>query len=243
MLSKIINVDEVTKEQYTKYVLPCPEDIDKIIAEKKRDAKRRNIIDTNPDDPLKAAKKEANILMLQAQEKLKEAELEANAMKSRQEKKIRAQLEKEFQQKLQAQVQQLQLNYSSSLEVLAALKDGLFKKSEKELMELVFSIVRKVVGEEINSTPDIILTMLDKGFQKIKEAQQYEIIIHPMDYDVLFSNQAGLNEILKTSATISYTKDEKVERGGCIIVTESGEISSEPGKQLDIIIKELANGA
>ncbi len=52
-----------------------------------------------------------------------------------------------------------------------------------------------------------------------------------------------MGEIVKTSGAVKLTKDEHIERGGCKIVTELGEISSEPGKQLDIIMRELSNGA
>jgi flagellar biosynthesis/type III secretory pathway protein FliH len=85
--------------------------------------------------------------------------------------------------------------------------------------------------------------MLKKGFDKIKEAKEYEIKINPVDYEIIAKSKDRVDEMLKTTGTVKFTKDEHVERGGCQIVTEQGEISSEPGKQLDIIKRELSNGA
>lgn len=242
MLSKVIGSEKTQDLQIQEYVLPSPEDVDEILEIRKQEARRRKIIDKHKDDPLKAAKKEANRIMVEAQEKLSEAQLEAAAMKSRQEKEIRDTLTKEFQAKFEKSLKDAKQNYQTTIETLAKLKEVIYRQSEAELMDLVFSITRKVLGEEIKTSPKIVVEMLAKGFEKIKDAKQYEIKVHPMDYEILSTDKESLQEILKTSGNVKFTQDEGVERGGCKIVTESGEISSEPGKQLDIIIKELSDG-
>lgn len=242
MLSKIVEAKDAQKLVVHAYHLPSPEDVDLIIEAKKQDDRRMRIIEKHQDDPLKAAKKEANRIMVEAQEKLQEAQLEAAALKSRQEKEIRDTLEKEYHAKLEAGLKAMKQNYLTTAETLAKLKEVLYKQSEAELLDLVYSITRKVIGDEIKTTPQLVVAMLEKGFKKIKEAKQYEIKVHPLDYQLLSQAKENLQEILKSPGSIKFTQDERVERGGCKIITESGEISSEPGKQLDIIIKELADG-
>ncbi|MCP5106255.1 MAG: hypothetical protein GY950_22910 [bacterium] len=242
MLSKVVTGEDVEQVAIQEYVLPKPEQVDLIVEDRKREVKRRKIIENHHDDPLAAARKEANIILVEAQEKLKEAQLEAGALKNRQEKEIRARLEKEFQAKLEKGLKDSQNNYLNTMETLGKLKQVVYKQSEQQLMDLVFSITRKVIGEEVQTSPRIVMEMLQKGFEKVKEAKQYEIKLHPVDYDVLLKEKESLKEILKTSGTVNFTRDESVERGGCKIITESGEISSEPGEQLDIILKELSDG-
>ncbi len=242
MLSKVVGAKDTQELQIQEYVLPSPEDVDQIVEIRKQQTRRQRIITNHKDDPLKAAKKEANRIMVDAQEKLNEAKLEAAAMKSRQEKEIREALKKEFQVKFEKKLKEAKQNYSNTIETLGKLKEVIYKQSEAELMDLVFSIVHKVIGEEVKTSPQVVVQMLEKGFEKIKDAKQYEIKVHPMDYQILSDEKESLQEILKTSGSVKFTQDEGVERGGCIIVTESGEISSEPGKQLDIIIKELSDG-
>jgi flagellar assembly protein FliH len=242
MLSKVVEAKEAQKLAYQSYRLPSPEDVDLIIEAKKQEDRRMKIIEKHQDDPLKAAKKEANRIMVEAQEKLQEAQLEAAALKSRQEKEIRDSLEKEYLAKLEAGLKALKQNYVKTVDILGKLKEILYRKSEAELLDLVYSITRKVIGDEIKTSPQLVISMLEKGFKKIKEAKQYEIKVHPLDYQLLSQAKGNLQEILKGPGAIKFTQDESVERGGCKIITESGEISSEPGKQLDIIIKELADG-
>lgn len=240
MLSKIVGADKASQLVLEHYTLPSPDEVDAIIEDKKREARRRKIV-LEKDDPLQAARKEANKILVEAQEKLKDAQMEAAALKTRQEREIRAQMEKEFQLKLEQELKSLKQNYFNTLETLGKLKDIIYKQNEKDLMDLVFSITRKIIGDEVKTSPQVILGMLKKGVERFKDAVQYEIKIHPADYEMLIKEKESLKEILKNADTVKYTQDEKIERGGCVIITESGEISSEPGKQLDVIEKELSD--
>lgn len=243
MLSKIVGGEESDKLVLEPYHLPSADDVALIIAEKKREAERNRIVEDNKEDPVKAAKREANKILIEAQEKLKEAEVEANVLKNRKEKELRDRLDKEYSSNLDKEVKQISKNYLDSLDELSALKETLYKKSENQLMQLVFSVARKVLDNEIRTSPEVVLSMLKKGFEKIKDAKEYEIKVNPVDYNVLASKKGEFGELLKTAGTVRITKEEQVERGGCQIITEQGEISSEPGKQLDIISQELVNGA
>jgi flagellar assembly protein FliH len=242
MLSKIVSNEDTEKLVLEAFQLPSAEDISVILAEKKRENERNRILEDNKEDPVKAAKREANNILIEAQEKLKEAEVEANVLKNRKEKELRDKLEKEFHGKLDKEIKTLRQNYLNSLDEVSALKESLYKKSENQLMHLVFSIARKVLDNEIRTSPDVVVSMLKKGFEKIKEAREYEIKVNPEDYNIVAGKKGEFGELLKTAGSVRITKDEQIERGGCLIVTEQGEISSEPGKQLDIIAREMTDG-
>lgn len=241
MLSKIVSGEKTETLELLEYHVPTPEQIDDIIEDRKHEAQRRRIVTETIDDPLKAAKQEANKILAEAQDKLKNAKVEALTLKARQEKDIRKQMEKEYQQKLEAELAQLRQNYQTTVETLGTLQQLMYNKNEKELVDMVFSVTRKVIGDEIKTTPEIVMGMLQRGFEKIKEAKEFYIKLHPEDYEMVVKQKAQLKEMLQTSGSIEFEQDESVERGGCKIVTDSGEISSEPGKQLEIIMKELAD--
>ncbi len=243
MLSKIVDAEKAEGLVLEKFVLPSMQEVDQIITEKKNEAKRGKILDTHKEDPLQAARKEANQIMVEAQEKLKAAELEANAMKMRQEKAIRAQLEKEFGARLETELRNAAQNYQGAIEAVLTLKDHVYKRSEQELMALVFSITKKIIGDQIETSPQVVLSMLQKGFMKLRDAKQYEIKTNPADYELLMQQKAHLKETLNISGDITLTADDSIQRGGVHILSESGEVAADPGKQLDIIMKELFDGS
>lgn len=243
MLSKIYSDKDSQELSLKAFSPPTLDEIGGVMAERQREMQRSKVIEENPEDPVKGARQEANKILLEAQEKLKEAEVEASLMKVKKEKQLRSQLEKEFQAKLEQQLSQLQNSYQESLEEIGKLKERLYEKSEQDLMTLVFSVAHKVIDEEIKATPETVLKMLKKGFSKIKEAKQFEIKVNPADYDLMQRKKQEIGDILQGAGNITFTQDEHIQRGGCHIITEHGEISSEPGKQLDIIMRELSNGA
>ena len=116
MSSKIISAKEVEKLQLKKFEIPSPEEIQLIIEEKKQEAQRKEIIESNKQDPVGAARSEANRILNEAREKLKQAETEASLLKIQMEKELRAQLEKEYREKFRQQLKQARQNYFKSLD-------------------------------------------------------------------------------------------------------------------------------
>lgn len=70
-------------------------------------------------------------------------------------------LGKEYQEKSQQQVKQVGK--------LATLKQTIYNQLENQLMDLLLSIIHEVIGTETKISPDILLSMLKKGFAKIKD--------------------------------------------------------------------------
>lgn len=246
MLSKIVDPAEVHKELLQHFGFPSPQQIQQMVEEKKRESERRRIVEENKEDPLAAAKKEAHRILLEAQEKLKVAEAEAALLRAKTESQVREKLNAEFAAKVSAavehRVETLQQSFGTTLEELATLKDDLYKNSEAELMNLVFTVVRKIIGDEVQTSPTVVLNMLRKGFDRVRNATRFEIRITPEDYDILLRHKEKIKEIIQTSGNVKFVKDESIERGGCKIITESGEVSAEPGSQMELITKELQHG-
>lgn len=150
MLSKIVRSDKSEELELKPFVSPTRKELGLIIAKKKRQARGKKISDEHKNDTVNAAGKEADA--------------EASLLIKQKEQEIRRQLEKEYQAKLEQRVKQVQQNYTNSLEELAKQKQNLYNKSEDQLVDLVFSIVRKVIASEIEATPEVVLGMLKRGF-------------------------------------------------------------------------------
>jgi len=241
MLSKIIEKKKIEPDTVKKFLFPSPKEMKVFIEKKKESQERENILNKNKDDPLEAARKEANKMLGEAQEKLKEAEIQGNMLVRDKLAVMKNKMESQFQEKLESETRNLKENYLNTLEELAKLREIIYKKNENEFMNLVFSIVKKIVGEEVKTSPDVVLTMLKKGFEKTSKQEKYEIKINPLDYEILLKNRESLKEITDSSGNINFIKDETIERGGCRIITETGEISSEPHKQLEVIVSEMSD--
>lgn len=239
MLSEVIPRDQTTGRDVQVFRLPSVEELRHRVEEKRSESDRRHIIDTHRDDPLQAARTEANRIMTEAQEKAKAAEAQAQLLTMQKEKELRIRLERELTEKIGQESRQLEKRFADSLAELTDLHETIFRDTQDELLNLTFTVIRKIIGDEVKTSPNIILDMLRKGFEKIKEASHYEIRVNPLDYDILQKQGDRVREVLRAAGSLKFVKDESVERGGCRILTETGEVSSEPSKQLGVIIKEL----
>ncbi len=240
MLSRIWKKGEVSPGLGVQpYRYPTLEEMRVRIEERRREHERQRIIDGGHDDPVAVAKREAGRILAEAQEKAHSLETETSLACVRMESEMRARLENEFQSRVKTEAETLQKRFADSLSEMAELKDLIYQESEDEILNLAYTVIKKIIGEEVKTSPNTILNMLRKGFEKIKEAGKYEIRINPEDYDVLLASKDRVKEVLGAHGVIKFIKDEAVERGGCKIITETGEVSSEPGQQLEVIIKEL----
>ncbi len=238
MLSEVIEKEKLENKDIKKFEYMDYTHLKEILEEKKREFEREKIIEENKDDPVSAAKKTANIILKEAQEKLKDAEIQAGLILREKEKELREKLEKEYREKLENELNTLKQKYIKSIEELIFVKESVYIKTEKQLMNLIMGIAKKIIGDEIKTRPDVVINMLKKGFEKIKDSDFYEIRINPYDYEYIANNKGKIKEILNRK-NVRFIEDETIEKGGCKIITNSGEISSEPGEQLDVILEEL----
>jgi len=242
MLSEVIPSDSLNDKNYKRYVPPSTSEVSELIENNREKNDREVFIEEHKDDPESAAKKRADEILAIAQEKYKSLELEANTLKIKVENEIRQQLLNEFEGKLQEAVKDVSGNYFDSIKRLNILKKKIYDNSEQELLKLVFQITEKVIGNEIKSNPEIVIEMLRKGFERVRNSDQYEIRVHPADFEMISNNKDRLEDIIKSGSEIRFIKSDKIERGGCIIKTGIGEVITEPSKQLDTIKKDILGG-
>ena len=239
MLSEIVSSKKLAPKLLLEFEPPAPIALQGMIEERKRQLERERIIKGGAEDPLETAKKEANRILAEAQDARKAAEVEVEKLKAGAAEEVRREIESECATRLQAATAETQKRFSDSLFELATLKDEIYGRLEKQLLEMTLLVLRKILPAEVRTAPETILIMLRRGFAKIKKSENTEITVNPSDYEILLQHQQELREITGNAAGVKFVKDEAVERGGCRIKTESGEIEAEPGRQLETVWNEL----
>jgi flagellar assembly protein FliH len=64
-------------------------------------------------------------------------------------------------------------------------KEALYHQRERDLVELVRLIGRKVVGRELALHPDAIRDLVASGFENLSQAEQVKLWVNPQDYELL----------------------------------------------------------
>jgi flagellar assembly protein FliH len=114
--------------------------------------------------------------------------------------------------------------YAESLLEVEQLKRSLYAQSEQELVKLAIEVAKKIVHREIRADRDIIQTLVRVALSHIGEKSAVTVLLNPVDYAYLLEQRAELSQT--EGRDISLLADKSIERGGCLIQTECGDIDA-----------------
>jgi flagellar assembly protein FliH len=119
--------------------------------------------------------------------------------------------------------------------MLQAEKRELAAKAEQSALELAFTLARKIVGDELQARPAAVGDMAKMAVRQVLDCDQIRLRVNPDDLDHLRSIQGDLESMLSKSTPLEIRPDPSVERGGCLIETERGNLDARISSQLDTL--------
>jgi flagellar assembly protein FliH len=122
---------------------------------------------------------------------------------------------------------------------LCRLKQDILNQSEKEILEIIFAIAKKVVHHQISFDEGIIKESVLKALQLAVEKSKIIFSVSPEDYDYVERLRPELFSEFKELKSIIITSDPKISRGGCILETPHGDVDATIETQLERIYQFL----
>ena len=117
--------------------------------------------------------------------------------------------------------------------------EELDRKVEEELLELVFVIVRQLVGNEIRANPEQIMTVVHKAVAVLPSAScNLQLHLHPEDAELVHKRLPAA----ESETRWHIIEDLSVERGGCRVTTDTSRVDATVAARLNNIIASLADG-
>lgn len=147
--------------------------------------------------------------------------------------KTRRELEQDFSNKLFKKYEEVYNILTQYDEHLIDLE----KEFELLVIETAYELAKKIVEREIQNE-NIINKNIKEAINKIVGANNVVLKLHPKDLEEL--TEASKNLIHSSSFTkIKIEPDERIERGGCFIETEIGNVDARISTQLNELRKKL----
>ena len=114
-------------------------------------------------------------------------------------------------------------------------------QGEQEMVELAFHIARRLVGKAIEMQPEIVRDIVGEALVNARGHDQIVVLIHPDDHDRV---EAARDEYVRAleGVPVYFEADPSLERGGCVIETESGRIDARLETQLQVLREALLDG-
>lgn len=121
------------------------------------------------------------------------------------------------------------------------LPGDLHRRLERELIQIILTIVRKILHQDSLLPEGTIVKTLQEAFRFVVERKKVLIHVNPKDFAYLVAHPDFLPFSMEgeDSAGIKLLADPSVQRGGCFLETTYGDIDATLDGQLDQISSAL----
>lgn len=142
-----------------------------------------------------------------------------------------AQAEQEIQQK------EAELAESARMqrEELASCLAGI----EGKYVDVVIALVKKLTDVVIEDKKDLILYLIRTAAQDLEPSTNYKIRVSSDDVYYLEAHRAELSEYVGEGAAFEFVEEKGLEKGQCIIETDSQMADCGFQTQLDMLVRDL----
>jgi len=190
---------------------------------------------------------EAQVIKQQAEEEAERIVSEARTRANELENEIRQSLEAERKEaRDQGRVEGREDGYTDGkaevdrliertqvvLERAQDKRGDILSETEKEIVDLVLLISRKVIKVISENQRDIIITNVIEALRKVKAKGSVIIRVNLSDLQLATEHKQDFIKQMEGVSSINIVEDSSVDLGGCIIETDFGEIDARIASQL-----------
>jgi flagellar assembly protein FliH len=118
-------------------------------------------------------------------------------------------------------------------------KHTLIKQGEKDLLDIVFSISRKVVHTQISIDCDAVREAVLDAMDHAADKSRLTVRINPGDHQYIEGIKPEFFKRFQQINQINITSDPSINRGGCLVETPYGNVDATVDTQLDQIREAL----
>ncbi len=125
--------------------------------------------------------------------------------------------------------------WNEQLALLEKEMSAIRKEMEEATVPLVLAALRKIIGRELEINPQAIVDVVVTALKRV--SQQHKIVIHvnPSDLEIVDQYRQRLKDVFEHLHSLTISPRADVEKGGCIIETETGILNAQLSHQLEAL--------
>ncbi|MCK5086122.1 MAG: hypothetical protein KAQ90_01320, partial [Melioribacteraceae bacterium] len=136
----------------------------------------------------------------------------------------------------------LSVKYEEYDKIMLSINEQLneYQKSfDKIVIDLSFLIAEKIVKKTI-SQETVVMDTIKEATNKITGANNILIRLNPADMDLIKETNQSILEN-NSYSNINYEVDKRIEKGGCYIESEIGNVDARISSQLNELKSKIEN--
>jgi len=165
----------------------------------------------------------------------KKRELEVNAASNTAAKKAFDEGKNEgYQQAVAEHNQKLDAVQSQVTEFVLKVEKAqkkIFTHAEHLVVRLANTLAKKIIHTELQQNPDIAVGTVKRALTHIADREKVVIRVAPDDYERVSERKEFWMPTMERSESVIIEKDDRVDRGGCIVESNDGIVDARLGVQ------------
>lgn len=126
------------------------------------------------------------------------------------------------EKKLEAMIRR----YADAILEVGKLKPTLYAQVERGVVKLALEVAKKVVHREVQVDREIVQTLIRVALSHVAVKSPVTIHLHPADHNFVLEQRAVSTRPGDNDREMVLLADKTIERGGCLIETECGDIDA-----------------
>ena len=115
---------------------------------------------------------------------------------------------------------------NSLIQELSEFRTMMYPKVEKEMIEMITGLTKKILQHEINTNEDSVKQMILLAINSVIDKENMTIRIHPSDKAHAEAFSPELKNLFSEIKNITFEEHPGIEKGGCVIETNFGTIDA-----------------
>ena len=207
------------------------------------------------EELLQAAKQQAAELLAQANQEINEMKVRAERETAQEAERIKAATAEAAKQQghaagLQQGLDEAKRQMAEQLKQTADICNAMVAAAEQEssrvlleaepkIIELVLAISRKIICDEVEERPAVVLGLVRGALERVRDQNQIIIHVSPEDYEFILQSRQLLQTVVGAERSLTLTADSVLGKGGCLIETSFGTVEAGIDTQLESIRRVL----
>jgi flagellar assembly protein FliH len=142
-----------------------------------------------------------------------------------------------------SEVQRLIDNLQRIISAAIERRNLIIEESETQVINLVLLIAKKVIKVISENQKNVVINNVVQALRKLKSRGEVVIRVNLADLELTSAHIADFMKMVENVKSITVLEDSSVDRGGCILETDFGQVDARISSQLSEIeerILELA---
>ena len=123
-------------------------------------------------------------------------------------------------------VEAMMKRYAEAIREIGRIKPTLYAQAGRDVVRLALEVAKKIVHREVQVDREIVQTLIKMTLNHVAVKSAVTIRLHPADYEFVSEERRASMPADEGEREIVLLADKSIERGGCLIETECGDIDA-----------------